>query len=137
MFRRWAQWLTCYSIIRILFMVPIYSTVSFLSYLFYQHTIYYNTLRDCYEAFVIASFFSLLCAYVAPNLHDQKEYFRTIQPKGWIWPLQWGKFKVVKRIPRSGLTWFNVGLTFSDHAMANCPRSSGSVYSSTASSAFL
>jgi hypothetical protein len=27
-----------------------------------------NVIRDCYEAFVIASFFALLCHYLAPNL---------------------------------------------------------------------
>jgi Organic solute transporter Ostalpha len=99
--------LISFSIIRILFMVPVFSVVSFLSYYFYIHTVYYAVLRDCYEAFAISSFFSLLCGYVAPNLHDQKEYFRSIQPRDWVWPMKWGKRKLFKT-PRSGLTWFNV-----------------------------
>ena len=102
------------SIIRVLFMVPIYSVVSFLSYYFYTRAVYFEVLRDCYEAFAIASFFSLLCAYVAPDLHDQKDYFRKIRPRGWVMPLS--QFKRccggelgIWRTPRSGLTWFNVG----------------------------
>ena len=65
-------------IIRILVMIPIYAIVSFLSYLNYHHAIYYELARDCYEAFAISSFFTLLCHYIAPNLHEQKEYFRNV-----------------------------------------------------------
>jgi hypothetical protein len=83
-------------------MVPIYAITSFLSLVFYQKTVYLHLLRNCYEAYVVASFFTLLCHYVAPNLHDQKEYFRNVQPKLWIFP-----FTRVKP-PRSGLTWFNL-----------------------------
>jgi hypothetical protein len=83
-------------------MVPIYAVISFFSLLFYQKTVYLDLLRNCYEAYVVASFFTLLCHYVAPNLHEQKEYFRNVQPKPWIFP-----FKRVKS-PRSGLTWFNL-----------------------------
>jgi hypothetical protein len=103
------------SIIRILFMVPIYATVSLFSYYMYHGAVYFEVLRDCYEAFAIASFFTLLCHYVAPNLHEQKQYFRNIEPKNWIWPLCWfqrcteGEHKGFLRKPRSGLTWFNVG----------------------------
>jgi hypothetical protein len=91
-----------YSIIRILAMIPIYSIISFFSLLFYQKGVYLELLRNCYEAYIIASFFTLMCHYVAPNLHEQKEYFRTVQPKPWVFPLQWVK------PPRSGLTWFNI-----------------------------
>ncbi|KAK6369166.1 hypothetical protein LTR64_007328 [Lithohypha guttulata] len=100
-------------IIRILFMVPVYALVSFLSIWFYYHSVYYEVLRDCYEAFAIASFFSLMCAYLADDLHHQKEYFRKIKPKPWIWPMKWfqkccGGDRGCLRTPRSGLTWFNV-----------------------------
>lgn len=106
-----------HSIIRILFMIPIYSFVSFLSYVFYTKAIYFEVLRDCYEAFAIASFFTLLCNYIAPNLHDQKEYFRTLIPKNWLWQMFWlqkctgGENKGPLRRPKSGLTWFNVSLS--------------------------
>ena len=103
-----------YSIIRILLMIPIYSFVSFLSYVFYTKAIYFEVLRNCYEAFALASFFTLLCNYIAPNLHDQKEYFRTIIPKNWFLKFFWvqnltgGEDKGPLRRPKSGLTWFNV-----------------------------
>lgn len=101
------------SIIRVLFMVPIYATVSFLSYLFYRHALYFEVIRDCYEAFAIASFFALLCHYTAPTLHSQKDYFRTLKPKEWVLPVNWfkrccGGERGIWRTPRSGLTWFNV-----------------------------
>jgi hypothetical protein len=91
-----------HSIIRILAMIPIYSIISFFSLLFYQKGVYLELLRNCYEAYVIASFFTLMCHYVAPNLHEQKEYFRNVQPKPWVFPLEWIK------PPRSRLTWFNI-----------------------------
>lgn len=107
---------TTFSTIRILLMIPIYSTVSFLSYWFYKHAIYFDVLRDCYEAFAIASFFTLVCNYIAPNLHDQKEYFRKQKVKNWILPISWlqkctgGSEHGWLRKPSSGLTWFNVSL---------------------------
>ncbi|KAJ5223534.1 hypothetical protein N7468_008076 [Penicillium chermesinum] len=102
-------------IIRILWMVPIYSVVAWLSILFYHDAVYFEVLGDCYEAFAIASFFSLMCSYIAPDLHSQKDYFRGVTPKSWVWPLPWfQKWKCcfghrgAWRNPRSGLTWFNV-----------------------------
>ena len=94
-------------------MVPVYATVSWLSYEYYQHSVYFEVLRDCYEAFAIASFFTLLCHYIAEDLHEQKNYFRTIKPRNWVWPVPWfqkccGGKNGVWRTPRSGLTWFNV-----------------------------
>ena len=101
-------------IIRILLMIPIYSCVQFLSYLFYRKAVYFQVLGNCYEAFAIASFFTLLCHYVAPNLHDQKDYFRGLAPLNWFWGVfglqkcTGGQNKGIFRKPRSGLTWFNV-----------------------------
>lgn len=83
-------------------MVPIYATLSTYSLVYYQRYIYFELIRNCYEAFAIASFFTLLSNYIAPNLHSQKQYFRKVQPKPWKFPLNWAK------IPRSGLTWFNI-----------------------------
>ena len=105
--------LTPHSIIRILFMIPVYAVASFLSFWWYWHAIYFEVISDCYEAFAIASFFALLCHYIAPNLHDQKAYFRGIQPKGWIIPISTmkkccGGERGPWRTPRSGLTWFNI-----------------------------
>lgn len=105
--------LTFASIIRVLCMVPIYSIVSFLSYLFYTHAVYFQVIYQCYEAFAIASFFALLCSYIAPDLHNQKDFFRGLHPRGWVLPLSWfkrccGGDRGIWRTPRSGLTWFNV-----------------------------
>ncbi|XP_001513672.2 transmembrane protein 184A [Ornithorhynchus anatinus] len=54
-------------IIRLLFIVPIYSFDSWLSLLLlgsHQYYVYFNTVRDCYEAFVIYSFLSLCFEYL-------------------------------------------------------------------------
>lgn len=101
------------STIRILLMIPIYALVSWLSTFYYKHAVYYSVLGDCYEAFTISAFFALMCSYIAPDLHSQKDYFRAIQPKNWVWPITWlqkisGGKKGIWRVPRSGLTWFNV-----------------------------
>ena len=127
-------------IIRILFMVPVYAAVSFLSFKYYKHSIYFEVLRDCYEAFAIASFFSLMCAYISVDLHSQKDYFRSITPKRWIWPLPWiqkcwGGEHGTWRTPRSGLTWFNVcGFPQLLLMASNVYRSSGLLFFNTASS---
>lgn len=94
-------------------MVPIYAVASFLGFWFYWHAIYFQVISECYEAFAIASFFALLCHYIAPHLHDQKTYFRGIQPRPWVLPLNWfasccGGERGPWRTPRSGLTWFNI-----------------------------
>lgn len=101
-------------IIRILFMVPIYATSAFLCIWYYWHAVYFQVLSDCYEAFAIASFFALMCHYVAPDLHEQKEFFRNMRPiKDWVWPVNWfarccGGDRGPWRTPTSGLTWFNI-----------------------------
>lgn len=51
-------------VVRILLMVPVYAVDSFLSLILHPTAIYWNTLRNCYEAFVIYSFFSLLLTYL-------------------------------------------------------------------------
>ncbi|EYE93573.1 OSTA/TMEM184 family protein [Aspergillus ruber CBS 135680] len=100
-------------IIRILLMIPIYSLVAWLSIYFHKQAVYYGVMGDCYEAFTISAFFALMCHYLAPDLHSQKNYFRGIKPKQWVWPLNWaqkccGGENGIWRVPRSGLTWFNV-----------------------------
>uniref|UniRef100_A0A915E1P7 Transmembrane protein 184B n=1 Tax=Ditylenchus dipsaci TaxID=166011 RepID=A0A915E1P7_9BILA len=64
------RWYSCPSeqrwIIRILFIVPIYSFDSWLGLLWNSNNvyIYFNSIRDCYEAFVIYSFLSLCYEYL-------------------------------------------------------------------------
>jgi len=54
-------------IVRILFIVPIYAFTSWLSLLFFDNNsyyVYFDTFRDCYEAFVIYNFLSLCYEYL-------------------------------------------------------------------------
>lgn len=95
-------------------MIPVYAIVSWLSFRFYKEYIYFEVIRDCYEAFAIAAFFALMCNYCAPNVHEQKEYFRMQKPKNWVLPLNWiqrctgGESRGILRRPGSGLTLFNI-----------------------------
>jgi hypothetical protein len=101
-------------IIRILAVIPVYAWTTFFSYVFYSSAVYCELVRECYTAYATVSFFTLMCHYIAPNLHEQKNYFRNVKPKNWGWPLNWiqkltgGEHKGWMRKPRSGVTWFNV-----------------------------
>ena len=50
--------------IRILFIIPIYSFESWLALRFNQQSIYLETMRACYEAYIIFSLFSLLREFI-------------------------------------------------------------------------
>ncbi|OAP59104.1 hypothetical protein AYL99_06402 [Fonsecaea erecta] len=99
---------------RILLMIPVYSVSNLLAAIYYRKSIYFLLIGNAYAAFGLASFFNLLSSYIAPNLHEQKQYFRTVTPKKWNWPVPWlqkctgGSERGLLRNPRSGLTWFNV-----------------------------
>lgn len=60
-------------IIRILYMVPIYSLTSWLSFRYFAYEVYFDVVRDCYEAFVIYSFFALLINYLGEDEEQQRE----------------------------------------------------------------
>lgn len=51
-------------IVRIIFMVPVYALMSFLSLIFPESSIYFNSIREVYEAWVIYNFLSLCLAWV-------------------------------------------------------------------------
>ncbi|KAI3770728.1 hypothetical protein L6452_01870 [Arctium lappa] len=51
-------------IVRIIFMVPVYALMSFLSLIFNESTIYFNSIREIYEAWVIYNFLSLCLEWV-------------------------------------------------------------------------
>ncbi|CAI7844844.1 unnamed protein product, partial [Closterium sp. NIES-53] len=51
-------------IVRIIFMVPVYATMSFFALAFSEYAMYFNTIRDVYEAWVIYNFLSLCLAWV-------------------------------------------------------------------------
>lgn len=102
-------------------MVPIYSIAAFVSYLYYTHAVYFAVIQECYEAFAIASFFALLCSYISPTLHNQKEFFRQLPPRAWVWPVRWFKRCCASwtRTPRSGLTQFNVSATWRTQSLVS------------------
>ncbi|EAT46866.1 AAEL001962-PA [Aedes aegypti] len=64
-------------IIRILWMVPIYALNAWLCLLFPQHAIYMDSIRECYEAYVIYNFMKYLLNYL--NLEMDLE--RTLEYK--------------------------------------------------------
>ena len=88
-------------------MVPIYAISSFLSYFYYDHALYFQLGRDCYEAIVIAAFFHLLLTYLSspPPTIDRPTTTRTeraanlrqvskgIKLKAWMWPFGWVKWR--------------------------------------------
>lgn len=51
-------------IVRIIFMVPVYATMSFMSLVMGDKSIYFNSIREIYEAWVIYNFLSLCLAWV-------------------------------------------------------------------------
>ena len=95
-------------------MVPVYAVASFLGLWFYWEAVYYEVLSNCYEAFAISSFFSLICHYIAPTLREQKQFFRQLRDiKDWVLPISWfrkccGGDRGIWRTPQSGLTTFNI-----------------------------
>lgn len=55
--------------------------------------LYFQLLRDCYEAVVIASFFYLLLSYLGETEQEQTHVFKTVEFSHWIWPLGSCKYK--------------------------------------------
>eukprot|EP00210_Caulerpa_lentillifera_P007089 g6782.t1 len=71
-------------IVRIIFMVPVYSLASFLSLLFHSQHIYFDTIRDLYEAWILYNFLGLCLAYVGgPGEVVVKCEGRTLEPN-WL-----------------------------------------------------
>ncbi|CAH0473143.1 unnamed protein product [Peronospora belbahrii] len=50
-------------IVRILVIVPVYAIGSFLSLTFVNQALYFDSIRDCYEAFVVYSFLALVLSF--------------------------------------------------------------------------
>ncbi|KAJ7074400.1 organic solute transporter Ostalpha-domain-containing protein [Mycena amicta] len=95
-------------IVRLLFMVPIYATISLASYFFWNHATPLLLIRDGYESTVLTSFFYLLLTYLSPNAEDQRAIFLKVglsravdaelvargeEPKKWMFPLGFIKSK--------------------------------------------
>ena len=60
-------------IVRIIIIVPVYAVASSLSLRFEGHSLWFEVVRDVYEAFVVYSFLCLLLVYVGggQRLHRQ------------------------------------------------------------------
>ena len=72
-------------VVRILFMVPIYAVQSWLSLMFFTERLFIDTLRDLYEAFVIASFVYLMIELLGgetalAEIFDQKDEHYSFHP---------------------------------------------------------
>lgn len=75
-------------IIRILFIVPIYSFTSFLSLLFFSNDnyyVYFDSVRDCYEAFVIYNFLSLCYEYLGGESSIMSDIRGKPIKSSWLW----------------------------------------------------
>lgn len=73
-------------VIRILFYVPIYAFESWLSLLFLKHEdyyVYFDSVRDCYEAFVVYSFLSLCYEYLGGESCIMAEIRGRELPQSW------------------------------------------------------
>ncbi|GAA6001388.1 hypothetical protein JCM10207_006639 [Rhodosporidiobolus poonsookiae] len=116
-------------IVRLLFMPIIYAVCSFLSYYFYRQALYFQLLRDCYEALIVAAFFFLLLSYLSDPVptraepHPQpyptkaernaqlRKVFKDLHLKKWMWPLGWIKWRPAQGGPGEGeafLWWMRV-----------------------------
>jgi hypothetical protein len=65
-------------------MVPVYSVSNLLTVIYYNRGVYFELLGNTYAAFGLTSFFALMTHYIAPNLHEQKIYFRGLTPRNWV-----------------------------------------------------
>lgn len=96
-------------ILRILFMVPVFSVTAFFSIKFYELHVYLETAHQFYEALVLAAFFMLLCNFLAPDLKTFKETFTDVKPRPWIPRPKFLKKRRVttdtEEVPASGTTW--------------------------------
>ncbi|CAH8853783.1 unnamed protein product [Trichobilharzia szidati] len=57
-------------IIRILWMVPIYAIDAWMALIFPKYAIYFDTLRECYEAYVVYNFLAFLLNYLKSQYPD-------------------------------------------------------------------
>jgi Organic solute transporter Ostalpha len=73
------SWLSVQSkICAIIWMVPIYSVNSFLSLLFPKSSLYIDMLRDCYEAYVLYVFLSLMLSYLGADDREGQGYLNLV-----------------------------------------------------------
>lgn len=74
-------------VIRILWMVPIYSIDSWFALRFNDARGYLDPIRECYEAYVIYNFYAYLMNYLEDELGDVEGYLSKKPPLQHVWPL--------------------------------------------------
>lgn len=76
-------------VIRILLMVPVHAIASWISLRFISPHIWLAAIRDCYEAFVIYSFFMYLVNYLQEVLPDgrMEAFFADLGQVGHLFPM--------------------------------------------------
>lgn len=99
-------------VIRILFMVPVYSIACVCSIIFYRQHIYIAATYEFYESLVIAAFFLLLCQLLHVNMATLQADLAELQPKPWIPPIRLVAYCLGNRTGKAlnGQRWFNVSL---------------------------
>ena len=60
-------------IIRITFTIPVFAVVSFLTILLESRAPYLTPLTDLYEAWALAGFYLLLCAYISGDDEEREK----------------------------------------------------------------
>lgn len=70
----WRRSLTSYHhrIIRITFTIPVFAVLSFLTILLESRAPYLTPLTDLYEAWALAGFYLLLCAYISGDDEERE-----------------------------------------------------------------
>eukprot|EP00199_Chlamydomonas_sp_CCMP681_P000604 CAMPEP_0119112536 /NCGR_PEP_ID=MMETSP1180-20130426/40661_1 /TAXON_ID=3052 ORGANISM="Chlamydomonas cf sp, Strain CCMP681" /NCGR_SAMPLE_ID=MMETSP1180 /ASSEMBLY_ACC=CAM_ASM_000741 /LENGTH=467 /DNA_ID=CAMNT_0007100083 /DNA_START=261 /DNA_END=1665 /DNA_ORIENTATION=- len=76
-------------VIRILWMVPIYAVDAWFALRFRDAREYLDPIRECYEAFVIWSFFAYLMAYLEDEKGDVEVYLSFKPPMKHFPPFKW------------------------------------------------
>eukprot|EP00898_Chlorokybus_atmophyticus_P004447 jgi/Chlat1/5002/Chrsp32S04973 len=73
-------------LIRVMLMVPVYAVDSWLALVFKDAAIYFDTARECYEAYVLYNFFEYLLAYMSEQ-GDPVQIIACQPETDHIWPL--------------------------------------------------
>jgi hypothetical protein len=75
-------------VVRIIFMVPIYALVSWLSLRFVSARRWLSPVRECYEAIVLYSFYSYLIACLRLKTGNYEAWLETLPPQEPTWPMK-------------------------------------------------
>lgn len=92
-------------IIRIAFLPPLYSIMSFFTIYSYPDSLYLKPAQDLYEPVALASLFFLYTEFAAPDPATRETYFAELENRRKIG----GRFsKKYEAVPGGSLRWFQV-----------------------------